>query len=182
MKRISFFGVCSRRSCRSSQNHSNSASSALLQHYWFNFSFWALQALYLYGMYRDMSGGGESTMQAGTLASGLNSPWLGRGASENVLQTRRQWQPVGIMRACVCTVTLSCLTLFEPVTPRLLCPWVFPGKNAREDSYFLLWGIFPSQGLNLGLLHCRQIFYQLSHKGSPKGQARKKKTKNKQIN
>ena len=27
-------------------------------------------------------------------------------------------------------------------------------------------GIFPTQGLNPGLLHCRQIFYQLSHKGS----------------
>ena len=33
--------------------------------------------------------------------------------------------------------------------------------------YFsLLQGIFPSQGLNLGVLHCRQILYQLSHKGS----------------
>ena len=28
-------------------------------------------------------------------------------------------------------------------------------------------GIFPTQGLNPGLLHCRQILYQLSHKGSP---------------
>ena len=29
-------------------------------------------------------------------------------------------------------------------------------------------GIFPAQGLNPGLLHCRQILYQLSHKGSPR--------------
>ena len=29
----------------------------------------------------------------------------------------------------------------------------------------LLQGIFPTQGLNLGLPHCRQILYQLSHKG-----------------
>ena len=28
-------------------------------------------------------------------------------------------------------------------------------------------GIFPTQGLNPGLPHCRQILYQLSHKGSP---------------
>ena len=28
-------------------------------------------------------------------------------------------------------------------------------------------GIFPTQGLNLGLLHCRQILYHLSHQGSP---------------
>ena len=31
---------------------------------------------------------------------------------------------------------------------------------------FLLQGIFLTQGLNPGLLHCRQIPYQLSHKGS----------------
>ena len=34
-------------------------------------------------------------------------------------------------------------------------------------SCSLLQGIFPTQGSNPGLLHCRQIFYQLSHKGSP---------------
>ena len=33
--------------------------------------------------------------------------------------------------------------------------------------HFLLQGIFPTQELNPGLLHCRQIFYQLSHEGSP---------------
>ena len=32
---------------------------------------------------------------------------------------------------------------------------------------FLLQGIFATQGLNPGLPHCRQILYQLSHKGSP---------------
>jgi hypothetical protein len=29
-------------------------------------------------------------------------------------------------------------------------------------------GIFPTQGSNTSLLHCRRILYQLSHKGSPK--------------
>jgi len=33
----------------------------------------------------------------------------------------------------------------------------------------LLEGIFPTQGSNPGLPHCRQILYQLSHKGSLKG-------------
>ena len=33
-------------------------------------------------------------------------------------------------------------------------------------SHFLLQGIFPSQGSNPGLLHCRQILYCLSHQGS----------------
>ena len=31
----------------------------------------------------------------------------------------------------------------------------------------LLQGIFLTQGSNLGLLHCRQILYPLSHQGSP---------------
>jgi len=35
-------------------------------------------------------------------------------------------------------------------------------------SHSLLQGIFPSQRLNPGLLHCRQILYQLSHEGSPR--------------
>ena len=33
--------------------------------------------------------------------------------------------------------------------------------------YSLLQGIFPSQGMNLDLLHCRQILYHLSHQGNP---------------
>ena len=41
--------------------------------------------------------------------------------------------------------------------PRLLCPWDSPGKNTGAGGHFLLQGIFPSPGLNLGLLHCRQI-------------------------
>ena len=35
-------------------------------------------------------------------------------------------------------------------------------------SLSLLQGIFPTQGLNPGLLHCRQTLYQLSHQGSPR--------------
>ena len=34
-------------------------------------------------------------------------------------------------------------------------------------SCSLLQGIFWTQGLNPGLLHCRQILYHLSHQGSP---------------
>ena len=34
-------------------------------------------------------------------------------------------------------------------------------------SYSLLQGIFLTQESNPGLLHCRQVLYQLSHKGSP---------------
>ena len=55
---------------------------------------------------------------------------------------------------------------------RLLCPWDSPGKNTGVGCHSLLQGIFPTQESNLGLLHCRQIPYHLSHQGrppSPKG-------------
>ena len=48
---------------------------------------------------------------------------------------------------------------------RLLCPRDSPGKNTGVGSHSLLQGIFLTQGLNLGLLHCRQILYHLSHPG-----------------
>ena len=43
-----------------------------------------------------------------------------------------------------------------------------PGKNTGVGCHVLLQGIFPAQGLNPGLLHCRWILYCLSHLGSPK--------------
>ena len=50
---------------------------------------------------------------------------------------------------------------------RLLCPWDSPGKSTGVECHFLLQGIFPTQGLNPGLPHCRQTLYRLSHQGSP---------------
>ena len=37
------------------------------------------------------------------------------------------------------------------------------GKNTGVDCHTLLQGIFPTQGLNLGFLHWRQILYHLSY-------------------
>ena len=42
-----------------------------------------------------------------------------------------------------------------------------PGKNTGAGCHDLLQGIFPTQGLDPGLLHCRRIIYHLSHQGSP---------------
>ena len=42
---------------------------------------------------------------------------------------------------------------------RLLCPWDSPGKNTGVSCHFLLQGIFPTQGSNLSLPHCRLILY-----------------------
>ena len=46
-------------------------------------------------------------------------------------------------------------------------PWNSPGQNTGVGSVSLLQGIFPTQGSNPGLPHCRGILYQLNHKGSP---------------
>ena len=43
-----------------------------------------------------------------------------------------------------------------------------PGQNTGVGSCSLLQGIFPTQGSNPGLSHCRRILYQLSHQGSPR--------------
>ena len=53
--------------------------------------------------------------------------------------------------------------------PTLVTPWAVAvhGKNTRVGSHFLLQGIFPTQGLNPGLLHCRLILYGLSYQGPP---------------
>ena len=48
----------------------------------------------------------------------------------------------------------------------LYSPWNSLGQHTGVGSLSLLQGIFPTQGLNPGLLHYRQILYQLSHKRS----------------
>ena len=48
----------------------------------------------------------------------------------------------------------------------LYSPWNSPGQNTGVGNLSLLEGIFPIQVSNPGILHCRQILYQLSHKGS----------------
>ena len=63
-------------------------------------------------------------------------------------------------------VIQSCPTP-RTVAHQLLCPWNSPGKNIGVGCPALLQGIFLTQGLNPGLLHCRQILYHLSHQGSP---------------
>ena len=69
-----------------------------------------------------------------------------------------------------CLVAQSCPTLCDPMD----CDW--PGSSVHGDSsskptgvgcHVFLQGIFPTQGSNPGLLHCRRIPYPLSYQGSP---------------
>ena len=69
---------------------------------------------------------------------------------------------------CTDECMLSCSVMSNSLQPtRLLCPWDSLGKNTGVSCHFLLQRIFPTQGLNLCLLHCRCFFLLLSHRGGP---------------
>ena len=71
----------------------------------------------------------------------------------------------------LCLAAQWCPTLCDPMDCRPLGSSVHgdsPGKNTGVGSLSLLQGIFPTQGLNPSLLHCRQMLYHLSHQGSPR--------------
>ena len=68
----------------------------------------------------------------------------------------------------ILTICESCLVVSDSLQPHgLYSTWSSPGQNTGVGSLFLLQGIFPTQGSNPALLHCRWILYQLSYKGSP---------------
>ena len=90
-----------------------------------------------------------------------NNLWIGQMDS----QVGSQVQICGVISdlpvsVCVCVCVCvraraqSHLTLqphgWQPA--RFLCPWDFPRKNIGVDCHFILQGIFPTQGQNLGLL------------------------------
>ena len=61
-------------------------------------------------------------------------------------------------------VAQSCRTLYDPIQSMEFSN--SPGQNTGVGSRSLLQGIFPSQGWNPGLPHCRRSLYQLSYQGS----------------
>ena len=68
----------------------------------------------------------------------------------------------------VVLVAQLCSTLCDPMDcnlPGSSDHGASPGKNTGAGCHSLLQGIFPTQGWNQGLLHCRWILYQLSHQG-----------------
>ena len=81
----------------------------------------------------------------------------------------RNKKPSGVMSMHRCTVlgliTQSHLTLWDPMDcspPGSSVHKDSPGKNIGEDCHALLQEIFPMQGSNPGLPHCRWILYCLS--------------------
>ena len=70
----------------------------------------------------------------------------------------------------LCLVTQTCLTLRDPTDcspPGSSIHGDSPGKNTVVGCQALLQGIFPTQGLNPGLLCCRQISLPSEPPGSP---------------
>ena len=101
------------------------------------------------------SAGKESACNAGDLSS---IPGLGRSSGEG---KGYPLQYSGLENSMDCSWGSPCLTLLWPreLEPtRLFCPWNFPGKNAGVGCHFLLQGVFPTQGSNPRLLHCRWFF------------------------
>ena len=81
------------------------------------------------------------------------------------------WRFYEAMPLLLCLAAQSCPTLCNPMDcspPGSSVHGDSPGKNIRVGCHALLQGIFPTQGLNPGLPHCRQILYHLSHQGSPR--------------
>ena len=72
------------------------------------------------------------------------------------------------------SVSISVQILYESrsvvshsLWPQGLCSsWNSPGQNTGVGSLSLLQWIFPTHESNRGLPHCRQILYQLNHKGN----------------
>ena len=85
--------------------------------------------------------------------------WVGGGGA---------WMPPCC--AVLCLVTQLWLTLCDLMNcspPSSSVHGDSPGKNTGVGRHALLQGIFPIQGLNPPLLHCRQTLYCPSHQRSP---------------
>ena len=70
-----------------------------------------------------------------------------------------QYVLLPVLYTCLCSVVSDFLWPRGLGPTRLLCPWDFPVKNTGVSCHFLLQGIFPTQGSNLHLLHCKQLLY-----------------------
>ena len=93
--------------------------------------------------------------------------WIGRWGLSYIYMSLSIY--ITLCYAVLCLVTQSCPTLCDPMDCSPPSSSVHAGLQAR----ILEWlpcpppGIFPTEGSNPGLLHCRQILYHLSHQGSP---------------
>ena len=103
-----------------------------------------------------------------------NFPWKCGSILRNIWSVNPfcrcgNYSPERLLYFPVNEVAQSCLTLCDPMDcslPGSSVHGIFPGKNTGVGCHYLLQEIFPTKGLNPGLLHCRQTLYRLNHQGS----------------
>ena len=79
-------------------------------------------------------------------------------------ETERSSQPLHNCQDVLESESGSLLAVSDFFLPHgLYSPWNTPGQNTGVGSLSLLWGIVLTQESNWGLLHCRQILFQLSY-------------------
>ena len=101
---------------------------------------------------------------------------LGPGNNVKILHTRSPNSHCQLIEstwdkfylACRCSCESCWVMSYSLRSHGLYSPWNSPGQNTGVGSLSLLQGIFSTQESKPGLLHCRWILYQLSHKGSPR--------------
>ena len=99
-------------------------------------------------------------------------PWAGRRSNQSILnKIRPQYSLEGLMLKLKLqyfghlmrraeSESANCSVVSNSLQPnRLYSPWNSPGQNTIVGSLSLPQGIFPTQGSNQGLLHCRRIFF-----------------------
>ena len=84
---------------------------------------------------------------------------------KDTTDTERNCAVVILCCAVLCLVAQSSLTLCDPMDYSLPGTSVH-GVSSEILEWILLQGIFPTQGSNPGLPHCRWILNHLSHQGS----------------
>ena len=102
----------------------------------------------------------------GIKPTSLRSPVLAGG----FFTTSATWEALNVLIRQFSSVAQLCPTLYNPMDCSVPGSPVYGISQAR----ILEWvanpfyrGIVPTQGSDLGLLHCRQFLYHLSHQGSP---------------
>ena len=81
------------------------------------------------------------------------------------------WKSPDMKYTVLCAQSLSCVWLCDSRDcnpPGSSVHGDSPGKSTRQGCHALLQEIFPTQGSNPDLPHCRWILYCLSHEGSPR--------------
>ena len=77
---------------------------------------------------------------------------------------------LAVTDVCCAVLAESCPAICNPMDcslPGFSVHGDSPGMNTGVGCHALLQGIFPTQGSNPGLPHCRRILYHLSHQGRP---------------